>query len=278
MRELPLSHTSHLSRASDRSSSGLFITGTDTGVGKTRVASAMAAWYRARGVDVGVMKPIATGGIMRGARLVAEDAEALALAAGSDDPPERINPVCYRDPIAPYSAAIRAGRPVDWRGIDRAFEALTRRHPFVIVEGVGGLAVPLARRMTVIDLIRRLRLPVVVVARLRLGTISHTLLTVERACREGLDVLGVILNETEAPVEGAGRLAARSAVDVLTRWLTVPVCGPLRYRSSSATPWASAAWLERGVSPSRLRAWASSRCRKTGIATAAASKEIVRNS
>jgi len=157
-----------------RRARGIFVTGTDTGVGKTVVACALAAWGRRRGVDVGVMKPIATGGRWAPAdqRWVSDDARRLAQAAGSGDPWPLVNPVCCKEPLAPATAAQRARSPIRLDEVLRAFRSLQARHEWLIVEGIGGLLVPLTARATVADLARRLHLPVIVVARPGLGTLN----------------------------------------------------------------------------------------------------------
>jgi len=203
------------------------------------------------------MKPIATGGVRlpaslrsaqagRGGRWISPDALVLSQVSGAVDPLPLVNPVCYREPLAPYAAALRSRQPVEWPRAVQAFEALAARHPFVLVEGIGGLLVPLTRRRTVADFIRALRLPVVVVSRLRLGTLNHTLLTVEHARHAGLRVLGVILNAVEVPAFGDGaRLAERTNAAVLRACLPVPVLGVLPHRPALATPRALAAWVSR---------------------------------
>ena len=244
-----------------RGARGIFITGTDTGVGKTLVAAGLAAWCRAHGVDVGVMKPIATGGVRlgRGSRtgMISPDATLLARAAGIEDDDALINPVCYRDPLAPYAASLRANQPIAWGRIARAFDVLAGRHRFMIVEGIGGLSVPLSRRRTVVDLIQRLRLPVLVVARLRVGTLNHTLLTVEHARRNRLRVVGVVLNATEVPSSDRGaRLAQRTNPTVLQECLPVPCLGVLAHRRRFAggqpSSGALANWISGGARPQFL--------------------------
>ena len=233
---------------------GLFITGTDTGVGKTLVTAALAAWCRGRGVDVGVMKPISCGGSVRAAE---SDTSLLARAARVDDPPELITPVQFRDPLAPYAATLRSGRRVEWRRIARSFAELRRRHDVLLVEGIGGLLVPIDRRRTAADLAKRLRLPCLIVARLRLGTLNHTLLTVEAARRRGLAVAGVLLNAVEPPSRSAGgRLAERTNPSVLARCLSVPVLGVLPHRHSRRSrtdPAALARWIDSSVDVNLLR-------------------------
>jgi len=237
----------------------LFITGTDTEVGKTVVAAGLAAWCRTQGIDVGVMKPIATGGRRHGANgWVSADARRLAQAAGVADPWRLITPLCYEDPLAPYAAALRTRRPMKWQAVRHAFQALSRRHQFVIVEGIGGLLVPLTRRHTVVDLIRMLDLPVLIVSRLRLGTLNHTLLTVEHARRAGLDVRGVVLNAAEPPAdEPAARLAERTNPPVLKACLSVPLVGRLPHDAALANGMADSRrlsrWVAQGLQPAFLR-------------------------
>ncbi len=247
-----------MSRRRFPSAHGLFITGTDTGVGKTLVAAGLAAWCRAHGIDVGVMKPVATGGLRLGNRWVSPDAKLLAAAAGADDSLELVNPVCYRDPLAPYAASLRSLQPVDWPAMRRAFEAMMARHQFLIVEGIGGLLVPLSRRRTVLDLIHVFRLPCLIVSRLRLGTLNHTLLTVRQAEHEGVSVVGVVLNAEEPPTADAdARLAERTNPSVLRACLPVPLLGVLPYRrefaNGSSAPMRLSRWVARALDPAFLR-------------------------
>ena len=245
------------------------ITGTDTGVGKTIVAAGLAAWCRAHGVDVGVMKPVATGGDRYGqAAWISPDAVMLARAADVKDPWRLINPVCFREPLAPLVAAQRAGRSMPWLAIRRAFEHLGRRHPLLIVEGIGGLLVPLARQRTVVDLIRWLDLPVLVVARRRLGTLNHTLLTIREAQRQRLRVRGVVLNAADPPTTDRGaQLAERTNPQALTQCLSapwiagsVPLVGLTSYDAVLAATngrvdrWRArlVRWIERACAPALL--------------------------
>lgn len=218
---------------------GLFITGTDTGVGKTLVACALAAWCRQQGLRVGVMKPVATGD--------REDAKQLARAAGSREPVSRLNPVFYREPLAPWTAARRAGRPIRLDGVARVFREMAGQYEVMIVEGVGGLLVPLTESLTVADFARRLRLPLVVVARAGLGTINHTLLTCGWARRQRLSVRGVVLNHAVRPsADPMARLAVRTNPAILQRLTHLPVLGPLPYRRASAhdRPEQLAGWVQ----------------------------------
>src|SRR5271170_1029196 len=144
---------------------GLFITGTGTDVGKTVVAGAIADWFRRRRVRVGVCKPAATGCKRVREGLVSEDAEFLAHCADAAAPLDIICPQRFAEPLAPSVAAERAGRPLDWEAIDRALREITGQSDVMIVEGVGGVMVPMDGKFLLRDMIQWLGLPAVVVAR-----------------------------------------------------------------------------------------------------------------
>jgi dethiobiotin synthetase len=173
---------------------GLFVTGTDTGVGKTVITAALAAGLRAAGRQVGVMKPVETGCAREGGELRAADAEYLAERAGSPDPGALICPCRYESPLAPAAAARLERRPVDLDAIRGAHAELRRRHPFLLVEGAGGAAVPLTDDLLLADLAAEFGYALLVVARAGLGTLNHTLLTLELARGRGVLVFGIVLN------------------------------------------------------------------------------------
>src|SRR5258706_3705697 len=131
---------------------GLFITGTDTGVGKTVIAGAIAQWFARRGSSVAVCKPIATGCVHRREGLVSEDAEFLASAADARHPLDQICPQRYAEALAPAVAAEREDRPIDWPTIDQSIQQMCIGSGVMIVEGVGGVMVPLHRQATVLHL------------------------------------------------------------------------------------------------------------------------------
>ena len=166
---------------------GVFVTGTDTGVGKTRVACALLRALQARGIDAGAMKPVETGVGPGGPA----DALALRAAARTADALSDVCPQRFALAAAPTVAARAEGRCVDLAAIDAAWQRLRAQHDFMVVEGAGGLLVPVAEGVTVADLAARFALPLVVVARAALGTINHTRLTVEVARARGLAVAGV---------------------------------------------------------------------------------------
>src|SRR5688500_16170030 len=199
---------------------GLLVTGTDTGVGKTLVAGAIADWFRRRGRRVGVLKPCATGCVRRREGLVSEDAEFLAHHADARFPLDVVCPQRYAEPLAPAVAAERAGQPLDWEAVERSLRLIGRGSDVMIVEGVGGLRVPMDERHTFLDVARWLRLPAVVVARAGLGTINHTLLTVDALRDAGVTVAGVVINRY--PAENA-TVAEETNPRAIERWGKVPL-------------------------------------------------------
>ncbi len=164
---------------------GLFITGTDTSVGKTVVAGAIAASLARRLHRVAVCKPVATGCEHRREGLVSQDAEFLAHHANAKFPLNVICPQRFAEPLAPAIAAERAGTSLEWESIDSAIKNMTRESDILIVEGVGGVLVPMDSSHTVLDMIKWLGLPTVIVVRPGLGTINHTLLTAKRFAKPG---------------------------------------------------------------------------------------------
>lgn len=177
----------------------LFVTGTDTGVGKTIVSCALIAGLRARGLDAGAMKPVETGVGEEGPL----DAQALRAAAGDEDPLELVCPQRFALPAAPTVAAAAEGRNVDGTAIRDAFAEIARQHDLVVVEGAGGLLVPVTEEADMADLAGSLGLPVLVVARAALGTINHTRLTLRELDRRGLECVGVVLSHSEGTLTPA---------------------------------------------------------------------------
>jgi dethiobiotin synthetase len=169
---------------------GVFITGTDTGVGKTVVGCALAEELRRRRVDVGVMKPVETGVGPQGPL----DAISLVESAQGKDPLELVCPQRFALPAAPIVAASSEGRSVDLDAIRTAYRTLAARHERMLVEGAGGLLVPIHADYTMADLARDLGLPLLVVTRASLGTINHTRLTLEVAGHRALPIAGVVIS------------------------------------------------------------------------------------
>jgi dethiobiotin synthetase len=170
-------------------SHGIFMTGTDTGVGKTHVTALMLSELRRRGVKAAAFKPIACGA---GGR---RDAEIYAELMNREQPLDALNPIYLRRPLAPSVVARLEGKRIDLRKVFASYKLLVARYDVVLIEGAGGLLVPIKHNYFVADLARDLGLPVLIVARLGLGTINHTLLTVRQARAMGLHVCGIVLND-----------------------------------------------------------------------------------
>jgi dethiobiotin synthetase len=199
---------------------GLFVTGTDTGVGKTVIAGAIANWFARRRKRVAVCKIAATGCVHRREGLVSEDAEFLAMCADSKHPLDLIAPQRWAEPLAPAIAAQRANQPIDWFVIDNSIRLMSRDSDVMIVEGVGGIMVPLDEKHTVLDVAGALKVPVIVVARAGLGTINHTLLTVNALRSSSLQVAGVVINRYHAESPDAAEETNPRAIQ---KWGKVPV-------------------------------------------------------
>lgn len=176
---------------------GLFVTGTDTDVGKTFVGAIIVRSLTREGYRVGVYKPVASGCEIVGGELQSTDALTLWDAAGRPGPLSEVCPQRFAAPLAPNLAAAAEGRSVDRRLLRRGLESWTDRCDLVVVEGAGGLFSPISQSDFVVDLAKELAYPVIIVAANRLGTINATLLTIQAAERAGLQVAGVVLNTTE---------------------------------------------------------------------------------
>ena len=213
---------------------GLFVTGTDTGVGKTLATCALVHALRAKGLRVAPMKPVAAGAgepVGQGANA---DTIALAEAAGPDAPSYgEITPVLLRDPLAPHIAAAREGRAIALTPLVEAYRALDRRWDFTVVEGVGGFRVPLARDLDAADLAAALGLPVVLVVGLRLGCLNHALLTAESIARARLPLAGWIANAVDpsmaAADENVAALAERLGAPLIGRFPFVRNADPREF-------------------------------------------------
>ncbi|MFQ5735292.1 MAG: dethiobiotin synthase [Thermodesulfobacteriota bacterium] len=203
-----------------------FITGTGTGVGKTFVTAGLARVARDAGDEVGVMKPVETGCEKAAGSLVPRDAHTLKEAALSAAPLDTINPYRFSLPLAPYLAARLEGVQIDPALIKARYDALCEENDVVLVEGAGGLLVPVTGEMTMADVARMLGAPLIIVADSRLGVINHTCLTAECATGRGLAVEGVIMNNTTAPGDAPDRAYNRSEIERLTG---LPVFGELPF-------------------------------------------------
>jgi dethiobiotin synthetase len=206
---------------------GLIITGTDTGVGKTFVAVQIIEALRAQGIRVGAYKPVVSGSIPGPAGPIWDDLARLQAALGGDVPAERIAPQRFLAPLAPPIAARLEGRSVDPILLRRGIEWWNERANVVVVEGAGGLLSPLTEGESLADLARDLDFPLIIVARLSLGTINHTLLTLEAAASRQLPVAGIVLNES-MPTDPADRSAETNAEELQFR-CAAPVLAIVRH-------------------------------------------------
>lgn len=206
---------------------GLFITGTDTAVGKTYVTALVAEGLLAAGVRVGAYKPACSGGVRDAeGRWTWEDIETLANAIDRPDDRERIGPQCFQHALAPPVAARLEGRTVDRELLRIGVEWWRSRVDLLLVEGVGGLLCPLTEHETVIDLAKDFAFPLLIVARAGLGTINHTLLTVAAAKSAGLKIAGIVINEQPAGVSASEWETTPAEISRRTR---VPLLGILRH-------------------------------------------------
>lgn len=232
----------------------IFVTGTDTGVGKTVVACAMAAALRRQrpAWRLGVCKPMSSGCRREREGLVHEDAEALAHFADCREPLDVINPIRFVRPLAPAVAAEQLGRPIDWLALARSLARLDEQSDALIVEGAGGLLVPIDPdhpQRTMLDLIAQLGCPALVVTRPGLGTLNHTAMTVRLLRQARCPVAGLVINgydaESDDPAVASNRrwLSRMTGVRVLATLPRAPAerVAPQRARIDEAVLEAAAA-------------------------------------
>ena len=217
---------------------GFFVTGTDTGVGKTLAACALLRAFAARGLRAVGMKPVAAGAQSAAHGLKHDDVENLVAAGNVIAPREHVNPYCFRPPIAPHIAAAKAGVEIELDRIRKSFDALSALADVVIVEGAGGFRVPLGPAADTAQLAARLALPVVLVVGMRLGCLNHALLTAEAVAARGLKLAGWIANHIDPQMDAA---------DENVRALEALVAAPLLARIAfvaNPQPAVIAGWLD----------------------------------
>jgi dethiobiotin synthetase len=230
-------------KVGDMTMRGLFITGTDTGVGKTHVSCAIVRDLRSAGHRVGAYKPVCSGvRFDANGRPVWDDVEELRRALGGEFSDDQISPQRFAAPLAPPIAARQEGRSVDLAELQRGFDDWRSRCDLLIVEAAGGLLCPLSENETMADLAARFQLPLLIVARCGLGTINHTLLTIEVARARGLRVVGVLMNEA-TPLRDDDISLNTNATEIALRG-DVSVLGIRHYQS--------AGWVSRFGEPVQL--------------------------
>lgn len=209
---------------------GVFVTGTDTEVGKTFASTVIIAALRARGLRVFPFKPVAAGALRVGERWINEDTQALLAAAGLDETSAaQVTPVLLREPMAPHIAARREGVRIDLRALHAALLRGAAGADFCVVEGVGGFCVPLDEARDTVDLARDIALPVVLVVGMRLGCLNHALLTAQAIAAAGLPLAGWIANELHPAMNGLDE-----NVETLRQRLAAPLLGRLPWAPGSA--------------------------------------------
>jgi dethiobiotin synthetase len=205
---------------------GFFITGTDTGVGKTLITGALILGLRLLGIRACGMKPVETGCLREGDVLLPSDGMFIKAIAHMEESVHLISPCCFEKPLAPLTASQIEGITIDLSRITKAYDQLLGIYDAVIVEGIGGLLVPLKQDYSVLDLAKEYGLPVIVVSRPGLGTLNHTMLTINCALKEGLTVAGIIINYHYPPED---TIAEETNPETLKQISPVPVIGVFPY-------------------------------------------------
>ena len=172
---------------------GYFITGTDTGVGKTAITAGIAGTLRKDGVNVGIMKPIASGYPQK-TGYKSSDVAILAEVAGIKDPEELINPVFLPVPTSPYDASKLLSLPIDIPLILTKFKKLLSMHDIVLIEGIGGIMTPITKKFFVADMIKAMAIETIIVTRATLGTLNHTIMTCKMCKDYDIHVRGLVIN------------------------------------------------------------------------------------
>lgn len=215
---------------------GVFVTGTDTGVGKTVVTACLVSLLTKNGYDVGVMKPIETGCSTRNHRLVPRDATFLKAVSGSRDALSLINPYRFSRPLAPLIAAQIDHKKIKIKKISSAYKKLRERHDILFVEGAGGLLVPLAGKLTNLDLILELDLPILVVVGSKLGAVNHALLTLNWAEENAVKILGVFINQPNPSRGSRKSLVEKTNPGLIQSFTQAPILGNVPYRPLLSKP------------------------------------------
>jgi len=203
---------------------GYFITGTDTGIGKSWCSAALIWKLRQQGHSVAGMKPVASGCVETAEGLRNEDALLLQQFSSSPIPYSQLNPYTFKAAIAPHIAAEREGNCIDLEVIKRHFDSISYDVDFIVVEGVGGWLVPLNGQQTVADLATALGLPVIMVVGIRLGCINHALLTASQIQQSGNQLAGWIANPVEPEM-----MEQQSNIDTLIKMIDAPLIGTTPY-------------------------------------------------
>jgi dethiobiotin synthetase len=201
-----------------------FITATDTGVGKTTITGALAACIKKRGIDVGVMKPVATG-ILQKNEFKSSDVSILYHASGVNDPEEHVNPIFLSIPASPYDASKMLNISFDKKIIFENFEKLTNKHEMMLVEGIGGIMTPLTKNYFVADMIKEMGLETIIVTRSTLGTLNQTMMTVKICQDFQIPIKGIIINNYDEK----GDPAEKNAPLTIHEITNIPILGVIPF-------------------------------------------------
>jgi dethiobiotin synthetase len=210
---------------------GVFITGTDTGCGKTEITLGLMLHLQRAGLTVLGMKPVATGAEQTPQGLRNQDARRIQRQGSLALRYEQVNPFVYSPAIAPHLAAAQAGRPIEVGPILNEYDRLSELADVMVVEGIGGWRVPLGPRLSLPDLVRALDLPVILVVGMKLGCLNHALLSQESIRHAGLELRGWIANQIDP-----GMQAREENLATLNHWLDAPCLGEVPYLSPPEAP------------------------------------------
>ncbi len=205
---------------------GFFITGTDTEIGKTLITSLLTFGLQRQGINCCPVKPVATGGVQVEDQLVSEDVLTYKTLTGIDEPEGVLNPVCYKRPASPHFAAELENTTIGIKNVFDSLTELSERYEFLLVEGIGGWKVPVTYDYLVSDFAKELGLPVILVSALKLGTLNHTLLSIDSIRSYGLELAGVIFTsvspEREADLD-------KNNIDTIRKIAHVDILGVVPY-------------------------------------------------
>jgi dethiobiotin synthetase len=203
---------------------GVFITGTDTGIGKTRFTLALMEKLKSQGINVSGMKPIASGAVFENGKLINDDARLIMEHCSQPTDYSLINPAVFELPVSPHIAAQQKNEVVDLGQIVDSYMKLVSNCGSVVVEGVGGWRVPISNSLSVVDLVKALNLPVILVVGLKLGCINHAILTAETIKADGLPLIGWVSNQLDH-----GYLCVEETIKTLNQALACPQIANLPY-------------------------------------------------
>lgn len=211
----------------------IFVAGTDTGAGKTVIAGALAAALRMKGLKVGVMKPVSCGGL--------EDAYFLMRSAEVEDSVELVNPIQLKHPLSPNVAAVLEKTPINLKAVDKAYKKLKTKYDVLVIEGCGGLLVPVNDHFYVIDFIKRFGAETILVSRSGLGAINHSLLSLEALKSRKIKPLGIIFNRMAG---GNLSMAEKTNPGVISELSGIPSLGVFPHMKPCAAGCAGKAFLK----------------------------------